>query len=177
MIACLRSARLSLVVLAVIISMAAGGALVFRLVTPGTVSSLATHELIALLGLLLLPVATAWAFFADRRAARRAYDLQTAAATAHSHWAATRAMDLSRQARAYDLAEADPDTEDETGQRSVRSWGLPELAAAVNPTGGAETERDLPGRNSEGRGTRRRHAPSRRDVSMDLARVEASRAI
>lgn len=51
------------------VSVLAGLALVFRLVTVEGVSRLHTYELVGLLGLLVLPVATGFAYAADRRAA------------------------------------------------------------------------------------------------------------
>ncbi len=53
-------------------SILAGLILAFRLVTPGVVERLPTNELLALLGLIVLPGATLWAYCADRHAAARA---------------------------------------------------------------------------------------------------------
>ena len=52
-------------------SILAGLFLAFGLVTPGVVERLPTSELLGLLGLLVLPLATLWAYWADRHAAAR----------------------------------------------------------------------------------------------------------
>lgn len=53
-------------------SILAGLILAFGLVTPGVVERLPTNELLGLLGLIVLPLATLWAYWADRHAAARA---------------------------------------------------------------------------------------------------------
>lgn len=57
--------------LCAVLSTAAGCMLLFRLVTPDTVGKLATYELLGLLGLVVLPWITLWAFMVDRRLARQ----------------------------------------------------------------------------------------------------------
>lgn len=64
-----RTRRAVGVVLAVVASVSLGVVLIWRLVTPEVVQDLATSELLALFGLLLLPVLTVCAILADRRAA------------------------------------------------------------------------------------------------------------
>lgn len=61
-----RRSRLLLVGLAGVISVSAGTVLVFRLVRVETLDSLPTQVLLAVLGLLVLPVLTAWAFWLQR---------------------------------------------------------------------------------------------------------------
>lgn len=106
----LSRSRWLLVCLVCLTSMVGGGLLVFRLVRPETVSRLSTHELVALLGLLLLPALTVWAFVFERRTRRRLEEVQR--------------IDIARERDKVRGREAPQDAsgEDESGGRSVRSW-------------------------------------------------------
>lgn len=68
-----RRARLLLVSLAGLISLAAGTVLVFRLMRVDTLDTLPTQVLLAVLGLLVLPVLSAWAFWLQRSLALRGH--------------------------------------------------------------------------------------------------------
>lgn len=70
--------------LCAVVSTGAGCMLLFRLVTPDTVGKLATYELLGLLGLVVLPWITLWAFMVDRRLSRQTMTPERAhAAAAH----------------------------------------------------------------------------------------------
>lgn len=71
MVSLSRHARRLAAIVCAAASILAGFLLVFRLITPASVHELRTHELLTLLGLLVLPVIAIWAFFAQRRAARK----------------------------------------------------------------------------------------------------------
>lgn len=77
-----RRTRIVVVVLVCAMSVLSGLMLIFRLGTPTGVSMLATHEILAMLGLMFLPLATLWAYFADLKASRRAVAAEVAAAVA-----------------------------------------------------------------------------------------------
>lgn len=63
-------ARLALITVVGAISIIAGLMLIFRLGTPRNLERLHTWEIVAMLGLLVLPALTVWAFYADVRARR-----------------------------------------------------------------------------------------------------------
>ena len=63
--------RFVCVVACAAVSTLAGCALLFRLVTPESVGQLRTMELLGLLGLVVLPWVSLWAYVVDRRIARR----------------------------------------------------------------------------------------------------------
>lgn len=65
-------ARLAMITVVGAISVIAGLILIFRLGTPRNLERLHTWEIVAMLGLLVLPVLTVWAFYADVRARRAA---------------------------------------------------------------------------------------------------------
>lgn len=52
---------------ACLVSLVVGSALVWRLLTPDSLDAVMTGELLALVGLFVLPVMAAWSFLAQRR--------------------------------------------------------------------------------------------------------------
>jgi hypothetical protein len=74
-----RRSRLLLVPLAGVFSIVAGTILVFRLIRVDTMNALPTPVLLAVLGLLALPVVCAWAFWLQRSMAARAEAARTLA--------------------------------------------------------------------------------------------------
>lgn len=160
-------ARLVLITFVSVVSILGGIALVFRLGTRSGLERLHTYEIVAMLGLLFLPLVTLWAFYADVRASR------VAAARAESE------RGLLNLSTPSELG-VDPD---EHGERPVRTWAgaavqeSPAAHGSAFPSSpdrpGEEPSRDRPKqriRRDDG------DAPSDLERGIDERRVDSSAA-
>ena len=83
--------------MACLVSLIVGSALVWRLMTPDSLNAVMTAELLALVGLFVLPVMAAWSFLAQRRAAPT--DLRPARHATREHAPAARPDDAEHHRR------------------------------------------------------------------------------
>lgn len=136
-------ARLMLIGCVAVISVLACVFMVFKLGTRDAISQLQTHELLAILTLLVLPWVCIWAFHAESRAMSKAGAPQPGEAGRGDH------PHVPALASDPALGHEHPDD----GTRSVRDWacvqGAPHLARALTPEIIASAEAQQPAHAAE----------------------------
>lgn len=157
MIASARGLRVVAALLAAGLSMAAGFALIFRLFTPATVSSLPTPALLGVIGLLVLPPLTAWAFAAERRTVQRTRERARVASRVETY------AIQPDEPPTLDLPEQVDHDGLELGQDSDRP--IPGAEMELKPLGAAR-----PGEDAQGRRVERHRRRGGTGVSRDDAR-------